>query len=626
MPTIRPDTMQFDNAPSRFTISLFAILVISLSTLVAGCGEEFLAPEPKSFFSPEDLTEKSGLEALLVDLNRALRTEYYGGHMMMLNEYYYTDVAVSAGSAQESVWPKDLEQQLTPTGLLSFVINTGTYWDHEYDTIGKANVMLSNIEKVSNWSSEDEKKAMVANGYFHRAYWYYRLTQQFGNVPVYLNSIKTPRLDFNTFSREAILKKMRDDMEFAVQHLPENVRPGEVSRAAGYYLLTKIYLALRQFQDAADAASQVINNPKYSLMTERFGQGPYAGNPRFNVLWDLHQKENKSLAANTEAILVAQDKFGVEGRVEGGSEIIRYLTPRWWFTTVKDPNGFQATTSGPSGNPLSDSLGRGISALRTNRYFNYKIWNDDGDLRHSDVNWFSMDEYYYNDPESEYYGEPFVREAIGDTTYTWYPFMYNKVFVRDQIDNTRKEGGNTDWYIYRLAGLYLLRAEAYYWMGQMNQAAEDINVVRKRAEATPVNPGKVTIGSIFDERAKELYFETPRVTEMSRVAYIMAQLGRNGYSVENMHEDNWYFDRVMEKNVYYREQLDVGVQQYVMKPYHMYWPIPQDEIDSNVEGQINQTPGYTGWEENQQPSGYEEIQQLPEAYTGSSGGNESDNS
>jgi len=575
-----------------------------------GCGESFLEPEPKSFLAPENvLTSEEGLEGLLVNQNKMLRWEYYGGHMPILTEYYFTDIAVCAGASRESVWPHNMVTQVVPTGG-SWVARTPSYWSHAYEAIGAANRLIASVDNITNWSSEQAKNAMKAAGYFHRAYWYYRLVHQFGNVPVSLTEVQGPRLDFNTYSREAILKKMRDDLEFAVQHLPQDIRPGEVSRAAGYYLLTKIYLSLRQFQDAIDAASQVLDSGSYALMTERFGQGPYADVPRFNVLWDLHQKENKSISDNTESILVVQDDYGVAGNFSGGTQMQRYTTPSYWSPPVKDPNGFQATTYSNIGNPFADSLGQGIGAVRTAPYFNYKLWKGAGrDLRHSDVNWFSKDEFIYNVPESDYYGESFVAEYVGDTTYTWYPFMYNKLYVRDETSDI-KQGGHSDWYVFRLAGLYLLRAEAHYWRGQMSQAVDDINTVRRRANAPPITAADVTIDYIFDERARELYLEEPRKSELTRVAYTMAQLGRNGYSLENMHQDNWYHDRVMKTNVYYREQLLHGAHEYIMEPYHVYWPVPQSEIDANVEGQINQTPGYTGWEDNKAPLGYEAIQKL----------------
>jgi hypothetical protein len=62
--------------------------------------------------------------------------------------------------------------------------------------------------------------------------------------------------------------------------------------------------------------------------------------------------------------------------------------------------------------------------------------------------------------------------------------------------------------------------------------------------------------------------------------------------------------------VYYRENIQFGANEYRIEPRHVYWPVPQEEIDTNVEGHINQTPGYTGSESNQEPLGYEAIQEL----------------
>ena len=467
--------------------------------------------------------------------------------------------------------------------------------------------MISNVDNENvEWNSEEERNIVLAEGYFHRAYWYYRLVHQFGDVPLLVEEITRPRLDLNTFKKEAILKKIRDDMEFAVQWLPVNAVAGKENRAAGYHLLTKIYLSLGEFQNAVDAASQVIDGGSYQLMTERFGQGRYANNPRFNVLWDLHEKENISSAANSEWILAAQNQFETEGSL-GPTIRMRFATPLWWWSRVRDPNGERGSIDGAEGNPLSDSLGRGISANRTTPYYNYTIWKDPNDLRHSEVNWFSRDDFYYNNPASEFFGEPYVEEFIGiDTIRAFYPFPYNKLFVPDEINEHKKSGGFSDWYIFRLAGTYLLRAEAYYWMGQMGQAAADINAVRERAEAEPVNAGEVTIDYIFDERARELYWEIPRKTELTRAAFIFAREGRNGFSLENMHMDNWYFDRVMETNVFFRENRTYG-QTWVMEPFHVYWPVPQTDIDNNINGTINQNKGYVGAENNIEPLDLEDL-------------------
>src|SRR5690606_17846047 len=113
------------------------------------------------------------------------------------------------------------------------------------------------------------------------------------------------KLDFQTHSRSAILKKLQSDMEFAVQWMPVSTQPGIPSKGAGDHLLTKIYLANMEFDKAIESASRVINGP-YKLMTERFGID--AADPRKNVIWDLHRPENKNISQNTETILAFVDR------------------------------------------------------------------------------------------------------------------------------------------------------------------------------------------------------------------------------------------------------------------------------------------------------------------------------
>lgn len=47
---------------------------------------------------------------------------------------------------------------------------------------------------------------------------------------------------------------------------------------------------------------------------------------------------------------------------------------------------------------------------------------------------------------------------------------------------------------------------------------DDINIIRKRAHCTELYKGKVTIGDIMDERARELFFEEWRNVELTRVS------------------------------------------------------------------------------------------------------------
>ncbi len=568
----------------------------------SGCSEEWLEPDPKSFFSPENtFTDKAGLEAVIVSLNSSYRNEYAtADQQALMGEWNYSDFSVNGAPPASIV--HNMETQMTPTSTDDREV--GEYWNWAWGGIKDANLIISRVDGIG--LPDAERNEVLAKAYFGRAYWYYRLVHQFGDVPLILGEVTAPRLDFYTHSRDAILQQISEDLEFAVQWLPEDVQPGDVNQAAGSFLLTKVYLSLREFDNAIAEASKVIDGGKYALMTERFGTTEseffsfsILDQSGYDVMWDLHQKNNKSLPENTESILVVQDQWLTEGNsAENGASKMRDWVPVWW--AANDPDGARGTTDQDfdTGLMLIKQLGRGVGRMVPSQYFRDMRNEDPNDLRYSQNNWFGMERYVYNNPSSNYYGQPFV-EGAETRLRRWYPFPYNKAYVLDESGSTLPGFANSDMYVFRLAELYLLRAEAYWWKDDIPNATDDVNAVRARAQAGL--KATVDLDYIFDERARELFYETPRKTELTRVAYIMAQLGRDGYTLENMHQDNWFYDRVMRRNNFYIDEILFGANVYKMVPRNVYWPIKESYIRANSLGKINQTPGYPGWETNLEP-------------------------
>ena len=125
--------------------------------------------------------------------------------------------------------------------------------------------------------------------------------------------------------------------------------------------------------------------------------------------------------------------------------------------------------------------------------------------------------------------------------------------------------------------------------------------MRTRAGCSPYT--QADIGTILDERARELYYEEPRKTELTRIAYQMAKSGKsyNGksYSLNNFATANFFYDRIVDKNVFYGKNIkNVRGDAYTISPYHVHWPIPRPAILANSFGQINQNIGYAGSETN----------------------------
>jgi len=136
------------------------------------------------------------------------------------------------------------------------------------------------------------------------------------------------------------------------------------------------------------------------------------------------------------------------------------------------------------------------------------------------------------------------------------------------LQPNRSGGGIThkDWYALRFAETLLLRAEAYVDLGKPDLAAADINLVRERSHATPVDPADVDIDYILDERVRELYGEEWRLIILRRTGKLIERVRK--------YNDN---------------PLCPGAN---IEERNIHWPIPQAQIDLNVGAEFPQNPGY----------------------------------
>ena len=578
------------------------LLCLAAAAIIGtACSDDFLAVKPLSLLTPESaLISDAGLEALLNQMCKHLRSDYYENKGQLCCELVLSDMAVSA--YKDASAPHNFDVQLTPNaeGLAYDFFST---WTRGYNQTRNANTVLQYVDKAD--ISEARKNEIKAEALFHRSFWFFRLVNTYGDVPFMSKNYTSPKSDFRTHDRKTILKKIQEDMEWAVQYLPEEVSPGRINRAAGNHLLAKICTENFDFEGAVRAATAVINDGHHALMTQRFGS--YASDPEYDVIWDLHQCENKSLSNNTEGILVVQDRYGLRGATSGGTEAMSRYTPNYWNAAyLLDPAGKRGMID-TKGNPYVIKWGRGVGYVRPCSYYNYEVWQNCGaDLRHDTKhNWFTPDMYVYNNPSSKYYGQPVQKSMIKskkDTIHCWFPWPFYKVYVKDEIRPDQPYGGNGDWYLFRIAETYLIRAEAYWWLGKTDLAANDINAIRTRALAPPVAASDVTLDYILDERARELYTEEFRHAELARIAFMMAEKGLNGYSLDNFSEKNYWYDRVMAKNELYRPgNIMWGTAVFKVSPYHVLWPIPENAIVTNVGGVINQNQGYPGCEKNEAP-------------------------
>jgi hypothetical protein len=536
------------------------------------------------------------------------------------------------GTTDKSGRAQDLNILITPTSdnKSSNTNRINNFWDEGFAGMKYANTVISNITSI-NGLEPQVRDHYLGQAYFHRAFRYYFLCFQFGDIPLITKEITAPKFNLRSTKWQVIIEKMISDMEFAVTHVKEVTDLGAVNRTACKHLLAKLYLAAGRFDDAIRLTTEIINDPNYALMTEPFGifvnPMPEVHSIKRNIIWDLHRHENKAIAANKEAIFLIIDREDfANSRVD--SRVMRNYVPYFLSAgKIITPDGKPGTTDVPTANQsgidIRKTYGRGVAYGRGTWYSTHTIWDDPNDLRHDREtgNWMCMEDIVYNhidlkSSDNPWYGKPlqlFNEEGVilcTDTIRSWYDWPHYKTWVespRSENSNTY-HGGACDWYIYRLAETYLIRAEANIWKGNPSAAMADINAIRTRAKCAPyTDASKITIGSLLDERARELYMEEFRKVELTRVAWLYCLTGKtadNGktYSYDRFSQDNYWYDRIMQYTEFYNKGyiLPFGGT-FSMSPYHILWPVPQSTIDANRAARINQNYGYSGHELNVAP-------------------------
>ncbi|WP_029902535.1 RagB/SusD family nutrient uptake outer membrane protein [Prevotella sp. 10(H)] len=636
--------------------NLFKSLYITAAVcLLSSCSESWLDPEPLSFYEPDiTFTTREGLEASLTTCTRQIRYYWFEQGSGFSSEMIFSDMFVTAISDLSGA--QDWVTQLTPiSNNYWFGSNmSGWFYNIGYQGIAFANTVISRLPDLE--MDQSVKEQMLSRAYFQRAWRYYHLMFQFGDIPLVSKEVTSPKLDFRSTKMELIVDQMVKDLEYAVDHIALRDDYGKENKGACLMLLIKFYIADGQFDKAINAANILINDCGYELMEEPFGtfDNPFPDdNPvTRNVIWDLHRPVNKSIPPNKESIMTMVNRYdNEESRMN--TLLLNNFTPFWSMADanrgILTPSKSNLGMSKRAGTPemmtqypgymdYREIFGTGEAFARPTYFTENGMWTDKNDLRHSKEtgNWFVMENLKYNNvdlvgtADEQYYMKPIQKFAddgtllCRDSIRCWFDFPYYKLWVEDidrKVSNgytgTQYIGGPGDMYLYRLAEAYLLRAEAYYWAKNYAKAAEDVNTIRKRAKCTTFfNASDLSgldgLDVIMDERGRELLYEEFRHIELVRVSFIKANEEGTYQSPKSLADESsnsYWWHRITKYNNYYNK----GVQtlhgdEYRMGKHNIFWPITQSYIDANLNGRINQNYGYSGYGNNQPPiSTFDEL-------------------
>lgn len=550
----------------------YFLVLFAVTVMVSSCDDTSLTTTPRDFLTPGNTyTNVNGINQGIIGLYSLVRNDFYSNNIGLQSYGLFglgTDWCIDGENPEGERLLTSYPTSVTPQN--SFIAG---WWKALYKIVQQTNILIEKTNELSSSSQKtSELKVDLASARFFRAWAYRLLVTLWGDVPLVTKPIQGEKDDFTRAPTDTVYAQIEKDLNYAIKNLPSPIStgPGKLTQGAAWNLLTKVYLGEHKYKLAVNAASKVIDGYNYHLMRHLFGTSrSYMG--KENVYSDLFNYGNQD---NAEAIWTIQFKPNVPGNTRNyWSGIFGPRYSKWG----KTPDGYPAIDTKTG---FLDSLGEPVARNRPTNYVSYIIWeNDPHDMRNSKIN--IKRKFYFYSPKSKYNGyvmndslyKPGVRNIRKDTMNYIFPFFL-KTFAPVHnaqglgIETTRGGGGQvyTDFYAMRLAGTYLLRAEAYVDLGEKAKAAKDINKVRSRAHANPVSPAEVDLNYILDERTRELFAEQMRLVVLIRMGKLVERTRK--YNDNPFHPGADIHD------------------------YNKLLPIPQSEIDLNVSHPMKQNPGY----------------------------------
>ena len=243
-------------------ISTIFIVIILLNY---SCKESFFDKYPTDSLSEGNFFKSSNdFETMLNDGYRLLRTPY------SLN-YVIGDIA--ADDAFNSEYNHNTDRiSMNESNVSSDNGVLHSYWNGSYALISRTNLVLDNIDKIV--MNESLKNRYKGESRFLRSLTYFNLSRIFGDVPLLLSDVKDPNEAFS-YGREPvadIYEQIIHDLKEAEEWLPDsytdNSDIGRATSMAAKSLLGHIFLARKNYSDAAAKFLEVINSNKHNLLAD----------------------------------------------------------------------------------------------------------------------------------------------------------------------------------------------------------------------------------------------------------------------------------------------------------------------------------------------------------------------
>ena len=451
-----------------------------------------------------------------------------------------------------------------------------------YAGIQRCNTAINKANGIPGLSDAIKNKRL-GEVRFIRAYFYYLLVENFGGVPIVKDEFNTPVTHFVPNSEQEVYSFMLEDLNASGSGVDVTTSEfGRVTQGAVNHLLSLVHLTrgyktfavADDFAKSAQYAEQVISGGNYSLLSS-FADVFKPTNQKnseiiFSVQFDPTSLQDKTIGHGQNLFFgwrIFREPGFYDGEYATYSRRVSDFMPTQFLYTLYNT----AKDTRYDGTFLSQ-----FYAVRDDKLGTAEIKK--GDLRfyfpYPDQPFTSQDSIALKakNPNVEIVRfEKWKQDFQGIGGAMKFP-MISKFFdplANFPGNNENAYSSTRDIFLFRLADTYLLAGEAYFKLGQLDKAAEKINVVRKRAavagQSLDIKSSDVTLDFILDERARELAGEYHRWLDLKRTR----KLGR-----------------AFEHNILTKLANPNGV----IDKYYLR-PIPQSVIDRDTEG-YPQNPQY----------------------------------
>jgi hypothetical protein len=571
---------------------ILSIILILTLFITSSCKDEFLNTSPKGVLSVATLSNKAGVNYLLVgayslmDGTGTNNTAGFSSWHGSADNWIYGEV--SADNAYKGTTSGDQPEIsfIEQKNILPDNNHFRGKWSTCYDGIARANDVLLVMAKATDMT-DAEKALVAAEVKFLRGHFHFELKKMFNMVP-YIDEKTYDPDDFSTTklpNDKNIWPNIETDLKAAYDVLPVNQsQPGRPTKWAAGAMLAKAYMFQQKFGDAKIILQAIVDSKKYTLM------------PKYH--------DNFRAVTNNNSESVFSIQFSVNdgaGGNENGNSGATLNYPS--FGGVTTCCGFYQPSQNLVNAFKTDE--KGLPMLTT--FNDTDVKNDQG-LKTTDA--FTPDAGLF-DPRLDWTvgrrgitfldwgvhtGAGFVRDQAYAGPYSPKKHLPYKSDIGVNTGPNPRLNANS-YRMIRYSHVLLLLAECEVEVGSLEKARELVNMIRKRAS----NPEGFVVGSDGKAAANYLVKEyadawTDKTLARDAVRYETR--------IEVAMEGHRYFDLVrwgiadVTLNAYYAKEKAKrtyfnGVT--FTKGKHEYYPIPLQEIlNSKLDGKeiLKQNPGY----------------------------------